>query len=146
MIKDENQYTPGRIMAVMAAGLVGACAYGFSDSFWFSAEEAIVFASSAFFTALTFWAILKWENVADEKYADRWIILIAFLVGLAIEVHLLNLLTIPAMALFITSENMNFPGRVLLPHLSAQFLFLRFLCMGSDREWLQFLHDLTFSL
>ncbi len=80
MIKDENQYTSGKIMAVMAAGIVGSMAYCFSDSFWFSAVEAIVFASSGFFTALVFWAILKWENVADEKYADRWIILIAFLV------------------------------------------------------------------
>jgi hypothetical protein len=99
IIKDESHYTFGKIAAVIGAGVVGAVAYSFSDSFWFSAVEAIVFASSAFFTALVFWAILKWEDVADEKNADRWIILIAFLIGLSIEVHLLNLLTIPAIVL-----------------------------------------------
>ncbi len=99
LIKNEDQNTLARIIAVMASGVVGAVAFCFSDSFWFSAVEAIVFASSAFFTALAFWAILKWEEVADQKYADRWLILIAFLIGLSIEVHLLNLLTIPAIGL-----------------------------------------------
>jgi hypothetical protein len=99
LLKDENDYTPGRIIAVMGAGAVGALAYTFSDSFWFSAVEGEVYASSSFFTALVFWAILKWEDVANEKHADRWIILIAFLMGLSIGVHLLNLLAIPAMAL-----------------------------------------------
>ena len=99
IIKDESHYSFGKIAAVIGAGVVGAVAYSFSDSFWFSAVEAIVFASSAFFTALVFWAILKWEDVADEKHADRWIILIALLIGLSIEVHLLNLLTIPAIVL-----------------------------------------------
>ncbi len=80
----------GRIIAVMAAGVVGAVAYSFSDSFWFSAVEGEVYASSAFFTALVFWAILKWEDVAEEKYADRWLILIGFLMGLSIGVHLLK--------------------------------------------------------
>ena len=74
-------------------------AYAFSDSFWFSAVEGEVYASSSFFTALVFWAILKWEDVADEKYGDRWIILIAFLMGFSIGVHLLNLLAIPAIVL-----------------------------------------------
>jgi hypothetical protein len=82
--------------AVMASGLVGALALTWSDTFWFSAVEAEVYASSSFFTALTFWCILKWENVANEKHADRWLILIAYLIGLAIGVHLLNLLVIPA--------------------------------------------------
>ncbi len=130
MIKEEKQYTPGRIMAVMAAGLVGACAYAFSDSFWFSAEEAIVFASSAFFTALTFWAILKWENVADEKYADRWIILIAFLVGLAIEVHLLNLLTMPAMALVYYFRKYEFSWKGFITALISSVLILALLMYG----------------
>lgn len=82
--------------AAMASGLVGALALTWSDTFWFSAVEAEVYASSSFFTALTFWCILKWENVAHEKHADRWLILIAYLIGLAIGVHLLNLLVIPA--------------------------------------------------
>ncbi len=99
LVKNENDYTQGRIIAVMASGLVGALAYTFSDSFWFSAVEGEVYATSSLFTALVFWAILKWENVAEEKSADKWIILIAFLMGLSIGVHLLNLLAIPAIVL-----------------------------------------------
>jgi MFS family permease len=99
IIKKEEQLTPGRIIAVMSAGAVGALAYTFSDSFWFSAVEGEVYASSSLFTALVFWAILKWEDVADEERSDRWIILIAFLMGLSIGVHLLNLLAIPAIVL-----------------------------------------------
>ncbi|CAN5436832.1 DUF2723 domain-containing protein [soil metagenome] len=87
-----------QIISVMGAGLVGALAYAFSDSFWFSAVEGEVYASSSFFTAIVFWAMFKWENVADQKHGDRWIIMIAYLMGLSIGVHLLNLLTIPALA------------------------------------------------
>lgn len=83
--------------AILGSGLVGALAYTFSDSFWFSAVEGEVYATSSFFTAIVFWAILKWEDEADSKYALRWLILIAYLVGLSIGVHLLNLLAIPAM-------------------------------------------------
>ena len=85
-----------QLFAIMASGLVGALALTWSDTFWFSAVEAEVYASSSFFTALTFWCILKWENVAHERHADRWLILIAYFIGLAIGVHLLNLLVIPA--------------------------------------------------
>jgi len=84
---------------IMGAGLVGGLAYTFSDTFWFSAVEAEVYATSSFFTAITFWAILKWENVANTKYADRWLILISYLIGISVCVHLLNLLTIPAVAM-----------------------------------------------
>ncbi|MEI8279360.1 MAG: DUF2723 domain-containing protein [Bacteroidota bacterium] len=84
---------------IMGTGLVGALAYTFSDTFWFSAVEAEVYGTSSFFTAITFWAILKWENVADQKHADRWIVLIAYLIGISVCVHLLNLLTIPAVAM-----------------------------------------------
>lgn len=90
--------TTAQIMTIMGSGLVGALAYTFSDSFWFSAVEGEVYAMSSFFTAIVFWAILKWDAVADERHADRWIILIAFLMGLSIGVHLLNLLCIPALA------------------------------------------------
>ncbi len=83
-------------IAIIGSGMVGALAYTFSDSFWFSAVEGEVYAMSSFFTAITFWAILKWETEADDKYASRWIILIAYIIGLSVGVHLLNLLAIPA--------------------------------------------------
>ncbi|GGA81351.1 glycosyltransferase family 117 protein [Puia dinghuensis] len=84
---------------IMAAGVVGAIAYTFCDSFWYSAVEGEVYASSAFFTALVFWAILKWEQQADKAGSDKWIIFIFFMMGLSIGVHLLNLLTIPAIVM-----------------------------------------------
>lgn len=84
------------IAGIMAAGMVAALTLTFSDTFWFSAVEAEVYAGSSFFMAITFWAILKWEGHADEPHADRWLILIAYLAGLAIGVHLLNLLVIPS--------------------------------------------------
>lgn len=85
-----------KIWVIMASGIVGSLAYTFSDSFWFSAVEGEVYAMSSFFTAIVFWAILKWDELADEPHSLRWIILIAYLVGLSIGVHLLNLLAIPA--------------------------------------------------
>ncbi len=84
-------------IAIWGAGAVGALAYTFSDTFWFSAVEAEVYAMSSLFTAVVFWCMLKWEEQASEPYANRWIVLIAFLIGLSIGVHLLNLLTIPAL-------------------------------------------------
>jgi MFS family permease len=87
--------TTGKLIAVLGAGAVGALAYTFSDSFWFSAVEGEVYAMSSFFTAITFWAILRWEREADLPHANRWIILIAYLIGLAVGIHLLNLLVIP---------------------------------------------------
>jgi hypothetical protein len=96
--KDKEPGT-GELFAIMGAGIVGALAYAFSDSFWFSAVEAEVYAMSSLFTAAVFWAILKWESVADEPQSDRWLILIAFLMGISIGVHILNLLAIPAIVL-----------------------------------------------
>jgi len=87
------------LASVIGAGLVGALGYTFSDTFWFSAVEAEVYATSSLFTAMVFWAILKWENVAGTPGANRWIILIAYLMGLSIGVHLLNLLAIPAIVM-----------------------------------------------
>ena len=89
--------TKAQKIGVFGSGIVGALSYTFSDSFWFSATEGEVYAMSSTFTAITFWAILKWESEADDKYASRWIILIAYLIGLSIGVHLLNLLAIPAL-------------------------------------------------
>ena len=96
---DENQMTTGKLIAIMGSGVVGALAYTWSDTFWFSAVEGEVYAYSSLFTALVFWLILKWENRATEPHSDRWLILIAYLTGLSIGVHLLNLLCIPAIVL-----------------------------------------------
>ena len=87
------------LILIMGAGLVGALAYAFSDSFWFSAVEAEVYAMSSLSTAIVFWAILKWDAHADEPFADKWLLFIAYVMGLSIGIHLLNLLAIPAIAL-----------------------------------------------
>ena len=87
----------GQTIAIMGAGLVGALAYTFTDTFWFSAVEAEVYALSSLMTAVVVWAMLKWESVADEKGNEKWIVFIAYMMGLSIGVHILNLLTIPAL-------------------------------------------------
>lgn len=94
---EKNELSLAQKISVFGSGFVGAFAYTFSDSFWFSATEGEVYSMSSTFTAITFWAILKWERESDDKYAARWIILIAYLIGLSIGVHLLNLLAIPAL-------------------------------------------------
>lgn len=99
LAKNEEQPSSYNTLLIMGSGIVGALAYTFSDTFWFSAVEAEVYATSSFFTALVFWAILKWEGIADQKYADRWLVFIAYMIGLSIGIHLLNLLTIPALAM-----------------------------------------------
>ena len=99
VITDETNITRGQLITVMGSGLVGALAYTFSDTFWFSAVEGEVYAYSSMFTAIVFWLMLKWEDVADQPHSDRWIILIAYLTGLSIGVHLLNLLCLPAIVL-----------------------------------------------
>jgi hypothetical protein len=96
LVSRNEELNGQQTVAVLVAGLVGALATTWSDTFWFSAVEAEVYASSSFFTMLTFWCILKWENVADEKGNERWLVLIAYLIGLAIGVHLLSILVIPA--------------------------------------------------
>ena len=95
--KKGEELSRGQIWAVTGAGLIGALAYAFTDTFWFSAVEAEVYALSSFFTAVVFWAMLRWEQAADEPRANRWLVLIAYLMGLSIGVHLLNLLAFPAM-------------------------------------------------
>jgi hypothetical protein len=96
IINKDDDYCKSNIIIIIGSGLVGAFAYTFSDSFWFSAVEGEVYATSSFFTAFAVWAMLKWEEEAEKPYSYRWIILIAFMMGLSIGVHLLNLLTIPA--------------------------------------------------
>lgn len=106
--KDGQELTSGNLFTIMSAGTIGALAYTFSDSFWYSAVEGEVYALSSFFTAIVFWAILKWEHEVDLEsktdghkfsHADRWIVFIFFMMGLSIGVHLLNLLTIPAIVM-----------------------------------------------
>ncbi|HWK04308.1 MAG TPA: DUF2723 domain-containing protein [Puia sp.] len=97
--KNAPRQSNQQLFTIMSAGVIGALAYTFCDSFWYSAVEGEVYATSAFFTALVFWAILKWENRADQPGADKWIIFIFFMIGLSIGVHLLNLLTIPAIVM-----------------------------------------------
>jgi len=97
--KESDDTDQSKFYMIMGAGLVGALAFAYTDTFWFSAVETIVFAWSMFCTALVFWAILKWDASADEPGADKWIIFIAYVIGLSIGIHLLNLLTIPALAL-----------------------------------------------
>jgi len=97
LAKKTGEITESKKIAILGAAAVGALAYTFSDSFWFSAVEGEVYAMSSLFTALVFWAILKWDAVASEKHSVRWIVFIAYLMGLSIGVHLLNLLAIPAM-------------------------------------------------
>ena len=99
VISDWKELTTSKLIAIEASGMVGALIYTFSDTFWFSAVEGEVYAFSSAFTAVVFWLILKWEDYADEPHSDRWLVLIAYMTGLSIGVHLLNLLCIPAIVL-----------------------------------------------
>ena len=113
---DDKEMTTGKLITIMGAGLVGALAYTWSDTFWFSAVEGEVYAYSSLFTAIVFWLILKWENRANEPHSDRWLILIAYLTGLSIGVHLLNLLCIPAIVLvyyYKKNPNANLKGSLI---------------------------------
>ncbi|PWJ59234.1 uncharacterized protein DUF2723 [Dyadobacter jejuensis] len=97
--KKDEELSTADIVTLIGSGAVGALAYTWSDSFWFSAVEAEVYGMSSFFTAIVIWAVFKWERIEDDAAANRWLIFIAYLVGLSIGVHLLNLVTIPALAL-----------------------------------------------
>src|SRR6186997_1804198 len=99
--------TQQQTFTVMASGVVGALAFTFSDSFWFSAVEAEVYAMSSFFTAFVVWAMLKWDVIEDESKANRWLILIFYMIGLSIGVHLLNLVTLPALGLIFYFKKYN---------------------------------------
>ena len=126
-LKDGEAAPMSNKIAVLATGVVGSLAYTFSDSFWFSAVEGEVYAMSSLFTAITFWAILKWEEVADEPYHYRWLIFIAYLIGLSIGVHLLNLLCIPAVVYIVyfkKYKNITFKGFVLAGVISVALVGL----------------------
>src|SRR5574344_1689936 len=126
---EDGGYTLDQTIAILGSGAVGALAYCFSDTFWFSAVEGEVYAMSSLFTALVFWCILKWEEQADEKYANRWIILLCFLTGLSIGVHLLNLLIIPGIVFIIfykkhEGEKISLWKNFLILCLGGLFLFM----------------------
>jgi len=110
LAKKSGEITESKTLAILGAAAVGALAYTFSDSFWFSAVEGEVYAMSSLFTALVFWAILKWDAVAHERHSTRWLVFIAYLMGLSIGVHLLNLLAIPAMVFlyYFKTKELNF--------------------------------------
>ncbi len=99
LIKDWSELTTAKLIAIEGSAMVGALIYTFSDTFWFSAVEGEVYAYSSAFTAVVFWLILKWEDQADQPHADRWLVLIMYMTGLSIGVHLLNLLCLPAIVL-----------------------------------------------
>lgn len=123
--------TIGQMIAIMGCGLIGALTYTFTDTFWFSAVEGEVYAYSSMFTALVFWLILKWENRADQPNSDKWLVLIAYAMGLSIGVHLLNLLCIPAIVLvyyFKKTENANVRGTLI--SLLTSFVLIVLLMYG----------------
>ena len=113
VVKDgeEDKMTLAQYLVVMGSGICGALAYTWSDTFWFSAVEAEVYAFSSFCTALVFWLILKWEDQADAPHSDRWIVLIAYVFGVSLGVHLLNLLCIPAIALIFYYRRCRITGK-----------------------------------
>ncbi len=122
-----EEITVAQTWKILSAGAVGALTFTFSDSFWFSAVEANVFAMSLFCTAIVVWAIFKWEEVANEKHHYKWLIFIAFMIGLSIGVHLLNLLTIPALAFVFYFKKYKVTLRGILVNLLISFLVLAFI-------------------
>ena len=122
LVGSNKEISRSQMITILASGLVGALAYTWSDTYWFSAVEGEVYGYSSLFTAVVFWLILKWEDNADAPHSDRWLILIAYLVGLSIGVHLLNLLCLPAIVLVVYYRrfpNANFKGSLLALAVSA---------------------------
>ncbi|MBO5806511.1 MAG: DUF2723 domain-containing protein [Tidjanibacter sp.] len=127
LVGRKREPSRGELVAIMGAGLVGALAYTFTDTFWFSAVEAEVYALSSLMTAVVFWAILKWDAVADQKGNERWLVLIAYLMGLSIGVHILNLLTIPALVFiyyFRKTDKVSLKGVVISTLVSGAVLLV----------------------
>ena len=131
LCKDTGEMTFGKLLTIEGCGLAGALVYTFSDTFWFSAVEGEVYAYSSLFTAIVFWLILKWEDHADEPHSDRWLVLIAYLTGLSIGVHLLNLLCLPAIVLvFYYRKNPNANLKGSLWALVASFILVAAVLYG----------------
>ena len=127
IVGNRKEITKGEMITILGAGVVGALAYTWSDTYWFSAVEGEVYGYSSLFTAAVFWLILKWEDGADSPHSDRWLVLIAYLVGLSIGVHLLNLLCIPAIVLVVYYKrypNASFKGSLLALAVSAALVMV----------------------
>ena len=130
---EDGNYSLAKCIAIFGSGAVGALAYTFSDTFWFSAVEGEVYAMSSLFTALVFWAMTKWYEQADEPYANRWLVLIALLMGLSIGIHLLNLLTIPALVFMFyyrKREEKEFTPKQLIGIFGVSVVILAFILYG----------------
>lgn len=130
--KDHSkEMTLGELIAIIGSGLVGALTYTFTDTFWFSAVEGEVYAYSSMFTALVFWLILKWENRADQPGSDKWLVIIAYAMGLSIGVHLLNLLCIPAIVMvYYFKKNEKANAKEVLLALAGSFILIVLLMYG----------------
>lgn len=135
IVGQKDQYSFGETIAIVGSGIVGALAYTFSDTFWFSAVEGEVYASSSLFTAVVFWAILKWEESADQKYSNRWLILIGYLMGLSIGVHLLNLLAIPAIVMVYYFKKYEPTRKGTIWAVLLSFIILGFIMYGFIQGW-----------
>ncbi|MCJ7819725.1 MAG: DUF2723 domain-containing protein, partial [Bacteroidales bacterium] len=121
---DDLNVSGGKAIAVIASGVIGALAYAYSDTFWFSAVEGEVYGTSSLFTAVVFWAMLRWYDEADDPHANRWIILIAYLMGLSIGVHLLNLLTLPVLVLIYYFRKYNVTRNGIIAAVLLSFVML----------------------
>lgn len=130
LVDNEEEIGLGSIVSIIGAGMVGALAYTFSDSFWYSAVEGEVYAMSSLFTAVVFWLILKWEENSDSSFCNRWLVLIMYLMGLSIGVHLLNLLTIPALVLVIYFKKFPYSHKGLLITLAVSFGLIMVMMKG----------------
>jgi len=130
IIAAEQYLTTGKLIAILGSGIVGALGYTFTDSFWFSAVEGEVYATSSLFTAIVFWAILKWEDESSLPHANRWLILIAYLMGLSIGVHLLNLLAIPAIVLVYYFKKFTPTSKGVLTAVGLSFVILAVVMYG----------------
>ena len=131
ILKDWSVLTTAKLIAIEASGMVGALIYTFSDTFWFSAVEGEVYAYSSAFTAVVFWLILKWEDHADEPHSDRWLVLIMYMTGLSIGVHLLNLLCVSAIVLvfyYRKFPNANLKGSLIA--LALSFVLIAVILYG----------------
>jgi hypothetical protein len=152
LVASAEKVSKGNIVSIMAAGVVGSLAYTFSDTFWFSAVEGEVYAFSSMLTAIVFWAILKWENTADKPYANRWLIFIAYIVGLSIGVHLLNLLAIPALVFVYYYKKYETTRNGFIAALIVSGIILGFIMWGiipgfvTIASWFELLFVNTFGL
>ncbi len=152
LIDIKNEVTTGQTVAIIASSFVGAMAYTFSDTFWFSAVEGEVYATSSLMTAVVFWAILKWENVADKPHANRWLIFIAYIIGLSVGVHLLNLLAIPAITFVYYFRKYKVTRNGIIAALVVSVVLLAILMYGiipgvvTVASWFELLFVNTFGL